>query len=67
MGLCVCCDREKDTRYGVCFECAGFEALVEEKKDMDDNKVVMKISGYSESLNIVRAIIKYAEKRYKGK
>jgi len=49
---------ERELRYGVCFDCANFESLVDEKRDMYDSLIEKTIEG-SESLNIVRAIINH--------
>lgn len=58
---CICCEEAKDTRFGVCFDCADFESLVCDKIDMNDNKVVKLLPQYSESLNIVKRIIEYGK------
>lgn len=54
---CKCCERELDLRLGACFDCANFEALIDDKKDMNDKPIERVIKG-SDSLNILRAIIK---------
>lgn len=64
MQTCKCCERLTDTRYGVCFDCANFESLIEEKKDMYDQPIEKSIDG-SISLNILKSIIDhYKIKKY---
>ena len=54
---CRICKRERDTRLGVCFDCAGFESLIADKFDMWEKPVKREIDG-SESLNILYQIFK---------
>ena len=63
MSKCVCCNKEKELRYGCCFECAGFESLISEKLDMNDKPIEKVLENQSESMNIVHAIINYARKK----
>jgi hypothetical protein len=59
---CKVCKRKLELRLGVCFDCAGFESLIDEGLDMHDNPVKREIQG-SDSLNILYQIIK----KYKDK
>ena len=36
---CKCCNREKELRLGVCFDCANAESIIVEGVDMWDNEV----------------------------
>lgn len=54
---CRICGRGEDTRVGVCFTCAGYESLINDKLDMYDNPIKREIEG-SESLNILHSILR---------
>jgi hypothetical protein len=54
---CKCCNREKDLRLGVCFDCANAESIVVEGVDMWDNEVP-KQNGLSAGLSKVQHILK---------
>jgi len=57
---CICCqrnDRIDDLRFGVCFDCATAETIIEEGFDMYDNPIP-KIQGMSPSMSKLYAILK---------
>ena len=54
---CKCCNREKDLRLGVCFDCADAESIVVEGVDMWDNEVPAQ-NGLSTGLSKVQHILK---------
>jgi hypothetical protein len=54
---CKCCNRERDLRFGVCFNCADAESVIEEGVDMWD-KEIPKIEGLSTSLSKLQYILK---------
>jgi predicted ATP-dependent serine protease len=58
---CNCCEREVETRFGICWECANFESLVEDKIDMENNKIIKSLPNHTESINIVKAIIDFGK------
>lgn len=53
---CKCCNREKDLRFGVCFDCADAESIIVEGVDMYD-KEVEKVEELSTGLSKVRHIL----------
>ena len=53
---CICCGREKELRFGVCFDCANAESIIVEGADMWDEKV-KPIEGLSEGLSKVHHIL----------
>lgn len=55
---CRVCGGNSELRAGVCFDCAGFESLIDEKVDMFERPIEKKIDG-SDSLNILYKIIKH--------
>jgi hypothetical protein len=54
---CKCCNREKDLRLGVCFDCANAESIVVEGVDMWDNEIP-KQEGLSTGLSKVQHILR---------
>lgn len=54
---CICCNREKDLRFGVCFDCADVESIIEEGVDVYD-KEIPQVDGLSKSLSKVQHILK---------
>jgi hypothetical protein len=54
---CKCCNREKDLRFGVCFDCADAESIVVEGVDMWDNEIP-KQEGLSTGLSKVQHILR---------
>jgi hypothetical protein len=58
--ICRCCqrnDRIDDLRFGVCFDCATAESIIDEGVDMYDQPVEKK-EGMSMPLSKVHAILK---------
>ena len=56
--MCEICKRSgKDTRFGVCFDCATAESIVANGEDMWDNPVDP-VEGYSPHMAKVKAILK---------
>lgn len=53
---CKCCNREKDLRFDICFDCADAESIIVEGVDMWDNKI-KKVEGLSEGLSKVQHIL----------
>lgn len=53
---CKCCNREKDLRFGICFDCADAESIIVEGVDMYD-KEVEKVEGLSTGLSKVKHIL----------
>jgi hypothetical protein len=39
---CKCCKREKELRFGVCFDCADAESVIVEGVNMRDNEIPKK-------------------------
>lgn len=56
-GKCRVCERILDLRLGACFECAGFESLIIDGTDMDDEPVKREIEG-TDGINILHQILK---------
>ena len=56
MEKCQCCKREKDLRFGFCFDCAEAESIIEEGVDMYD-KEIPKQEGMSKSMSKVYYIL----------
>ncbi len=54
---CRCCSREKELRYGFCFDCADAESIIVEGVDMWDNKIE-KQEGMSMALSKLQHILK---------
>jgi predicted ATP-dependent serine protease len=57
MKQCKCCKREKDLRFGFCFDCADAESIIEEGVDMYD-KEIPKQEGMSTSMSKLQHILK---------
>ena len=57
MGQCQCCKREKELRFGFCFDCANAESIIEEGVDMYDEEIP-KQEGMSKSMSKVYHILK---------
>lgn len=57
MAQCICCKREKELRFGSCFDCADAESIIEEGLDMYD-KEVPKQEGMSTSMSKLQHILK---------
>ena len=53
---CKCCNREKELRFGFCFDCANVESIIEEGTDMWD-KPVEKEEDMSLSMSKVKKIL----------
>ena len=53
---CKCCQREKELRIGICFDCADIESVIVEGVTMYDEPVTQ-IDGLSESMSKVRHIV----------
>lgn len=54
---CRCCKRQQnDLRFGVCFDCANAESIIEDGTDMD-NKEIKKKEGFSKSLSKLQHIL----------
>ena len=56
MGQCQCCKREKELRFGFCFDCANAESIIEEGVDMYDEEIP-KQEGMSTSMSKVHYIL----------
>ena len=54
---CKCCNREKELRFSICFDCAEVESIIEEGVDMYD-KEIPQVNGLSKSLSKVQHILK---------
>lgn len=54
---CKCCERDLDTRFGVCFDCADAESVIVEGKDMWD-KEIRKEENLSTALSKLKHILK---------
>ena len=54
---CKCCNRDKELRLGVCFDCADAESIIVEGVDMY-NKEVKQEKDLSKSLSKVKHILK---------
>ena len=62
---CKCCNREKDLRLGICFDCANAESIIVEGIDMWDNEIP-KQEGLSIPLSKLQHILRlygFIEKR----
>jgi hypothetical protein len=57
MAQCKCCEREKELRFGFCFDCAECESVIEEGLDMYDNEIP-KEGGISTSMSKLKYILK---------
>lgn len=53
---CKCCNREKDLRLGVCFDCANAESILVEGVDMWE-KEIPKEEGLSTALSKLKHIL----------
>ncbi len=56
---CKCCNREKDLRFGICFDCANAESIIAEGVDMGDNEIPKK-----EDLSIQLSKLQYILEQY---
>ncbi len=56
-GFCACCGFRRDTRVGICFDCAECESVIAEGLDMHD-KPIPKLKGFSSHMAKVRYILK---------
>ena len=56
-GQCNCCGREKDLRFGACYDCSDSESLIESGMDMYDNPAP-KIEGMSLSMSMLQHILR---------
>lgn len=54
---CECCNRVKELRLGICFDCATSESIIVEGVDMYDREVE-KSDGLSDGLSKVKHILK---------
>ena len=54
---CKCCNREQDLRFGVCFDCAEAESIIEEGVDRYDREIPQ-VDGLSKNLSKVQHILK---------
>jgi hypothetical protein len=57
MAQCKCCEREKELRFGFCFDCADAESVVADGVDMYDNEII-KENDMSTSMSKVKWILK---------
>jgi hypothetical protein len=57
MAQCKCCEREKELRFGFCFDCADAESVIAEGVDMYDNEIT-KEEGMSMSISKLKYILK---------
>jgi hypothetical protein len=57
MAQCKCCEREKELRFGFCFDCANAESVIAEGVDMYDNEIT-KEEGMSMSISKLKYILK---------
>jgi hypothetical protein len=57
MAQCKCCEREKELRFGFCFDCADGESVIEEGVDMWDEEIP-KEEGLSTSMSKLKYILK---------
>jgi hypothetical protein len=55
---CKCCNREKDLRFGFCFDCANAESIIVEGVDMWD-KEVPKEQGLTNGMSKLKHILKF--------
>jgi hypothetical protein len=53
---CKCCERDFDTRFGFCFDCAESESVIHKGKDMYDDDIE-KREGMSMSMSKLRYIL----------
>lgn len=56
MSQCKCCNREKELRFGFCFDCVNAESIIAEGLDMWD-KEVPKQEDMSEHMSKVYHIL----------
>ncbi len=57
---CKCCERNIETRLGICFDCANCESVINDGTDMFDGEIE-NIDGYTLSM----AKLKYVLNRFK--
>jgi len=57
MAQCKCCEREKELRFGFCFDCADAESVIVEGVDMYDNEITRE-EGMSMSMSKVKWVLK---------
>lgn len=57
MAQCKCCEREKELRFGYCFDCVESESVIVEGVDMYDNEIT-KDEGMSMSMSKLKYILK---------
>lgn len=57
MAQCKCCEREKELRFGFCFDCAECESVIETNLDMWDNEIT-KVEGFSDGMSKLFYILK---------
>jgi hypothetical protein len=57
MAQCKCCEREKELRFGYCFDCAESESVIVDGVDMYDNEIV-KEESIPMSMSKVKWILK---------
>lgn len=57
MGKCLSCGKQAHLNLGICYQCASFESLIEDKVDLFDKPPQTELNG-SESLNILNQVLK---------
>ena len=60
MAKCKCCQREKELRFGFCFDCADAESVIAEGVDMWENEIPQQ-EGMSKHMSKVHYILKKYE------
>ena len=56
---CECCGKEKDLRFGFCYDCVEAESIIEEGRDMYDEELSREEkAGMSKSMAKVKFLIK---------
>jgi hypothetical protein len=57
---CKCCQREKELRFGFCFDCADAESVIAKGVDMWENEIPQQ-EGMSKHMSKVHYILKKYE------
>lgn len=61
---CKCCDREKELRFGYCFDCAECESVIKDGLDMWGEPINNNIEGASKYMSRLQYILeKYKKKK----
>lgn len=55
--ICNCCKRDKDLRFGFCFDCVNAESIIADGVDMYD-KPIESQKGFTTHMNKLQEILK---------